>query len=65
METGTVIFDPLLPWPVLWAAVAFALVFAVLAVWRGLSGWWLRGAALAALLLAVANPSLRSRTAIL
>ena len=59
IETGTIIFDPLLPWPVLWAAMGFALVFAGIAVWRGLSGWWLRGLALAVLLLAIANPSLQ------
>ncbi len=59
METGSIIFDPFLPWPVLWTAVAMAVVFAGLAVWRGLSGWWLRGLALAVLLLAVANPSLQ------
>ena len=39
--------------------MAVAVVFVVLAVWRGLSGWWLRGFAFAALLLAVANPSLQ------
>jgi hypothetical protein len=59
METGTVIFDPFLPWPVVWAAIALAAVFVGLAVWRRLSGWWLRGLALAALLLALANPSLQ------
>lgn len=59
METGTVIFDPLLPWPVLWLAMAFAVAFAVLAVWRRLSGWWLRGLSFAAILLALANPSLQ------
>ncbi len=58
-ETGTIVLDPLLPWPVLWAALAFALVFAGIAIWRGLSGWWLRGLALAVLLLAIANPSLQ------
>jgi hypothetical protein len=59
METGTIIFDPLVPWPVLWAAIVFAVVFAGIAVWRGLSGWWLRGFALAVLLLAIANPALQ------
>ncbi len=59
METGTIIFDPLLPWPALWVGMAVALAFVVLAVWRGLSGWWLRGLALATLLLAVSNPSLQ------
>ncbi len=58
-ETGTIILDPLLPWPVLWLAIAFAVVFAGIAIWRGLNGWWLRGLALAVLLLAIANPSLQ------
>ena len=43
----------------LWVAVAFAVVFAGIAIWRGLNGWWLRGLALAVLLLAIANPSLQ------
>jgi len=59
VDTGTIIFDPLLPWPVLWLGVAFAVVFAALAVWKRLSGWWLRGLAFAILLLAIANPSLQ------
>ena len=59
METGTIVLDPLLPWPVLWFGIAFAIAFAAVAIWRGLSGWWLRGAALAVLLLAIANPSLQ------
>ncbi|NNE80920.1 MAG: hypothetical protein HKN18_11685 [Silicimonas sp.] len=60
METGSIIFDPLLPWPVLYGAIACALIFALVAVWRGLSAWWLRGLALAVLLLAIANPSLQT-----
>ncbi|NNL73627.1 MAG: hypothetical protein HKP29_09695 [Silicimonas sp.] len=59
METGSIIFDPHLPWPVVWIAVALATVFVGLAIWRRLSGWWLRGLALAVLLLALANPSLQ------
>lgn len=59
MDTSTLIFDPLLPWPVLWGLLAFAILFFFVAVWRGLSGWWLRGLALAVLLLGVANPSLQ------
>jgi len=54
-----VIFAPLLPWPMLFAAVAVAALFAVLAVWRGLGGWWLRAPAMAVLLIALANPSLQ------
>ncbi|MEO0915972.1 MAG: hypothetical protein AAFY31_03175, partial [Pseudomonadota bacterium] len=59
MDASTVIFDPLLPWPALWAGIAFAAVFVGVAVWRRLAGWWLRGLAFAALLLAIANPSLQ------
>ncbi len=59
MGSGSVIFDPLLPWPILWIGVVFACVFAGIAIWRGLSGWWLRAGAFALLLLAVANPSLQ------
>lgn len=57
---GDVIFDPLLPWPVIWVALALAVLLVALAVWRGLSGWWLRGAALGVLLLALVNPALQS-----
>ena len=60
METGTIIFDPLLPWPSLIAGVCLAAVFLFLAIWRGLRGWWLRGLALATLLFAIANPSLQT-----
>ncbi len=55
--TGSVIFDPLLDWPVLWAALALAVLFTGVAVWRGLAGWWLRGLAAAVLLAALFNPS--------
>ena len=57
---GSVIFDPLLPWPVLWGIAALAVAFVVLSLWRGLSGWWLRGLAAAALVTALANPSLQT-----
>ena len=60
MDTSQIIFDPLLPWPVLWAALAFAAVAAGVAVWRRLSGWWMRAISLALLLLAIANPSLQT-----
>ncbi len=58
--SGAVIFDPLLPWPVLAVAGALIAAFLALSLWRGLSGWWLRGAAAAVLLAALANPSLQS-----
>lgn len=54
-----VIFDPLLPWPALYVAGAIAALFATLAIWRGLNGWWLRASAMAVLLVALANPSLQ------
>jgi hypothetical protein len=54
-----IVLDPLLPWPVVWAAVALVVLAVALAAWRGLSGWWLRGFAGAALLAALLNPSLQ------
>ncbi|RLJ51593.1 hypothetical protein BCF46_1807 [Litoreibacter meonggei] len=54
-----VIFSPLVPWPALYVAAAIAALFAILAIWRGLGGWWLRAPAMAVLLLALANPSLQ------
>ncbi len=55
--TGNVIFDPLLPVSVLAGLGALALAFLVLATWRGLSGWPLRGLAALVLAVALANPS--------
>jgi hypothetical protein len=57
-----ILFDPLLPWAAVWVGCALALLFVGLALWRGLSGWWLRGLAAAALLVAIANPSLQKET---
>jgi len=56
---GTVILDPLMDWPWLWGLAGLALVGVGVALWRGLSGWWLRGAAALVLLAALANPSLQ------
>ncbi len=58
--TQSLIFDPLVPWPLLLALVGAALVFMALALWRGLSGWWLRGLTSAVVLTALANPSLQT-----
>ena len=41
--TGTLVFDPLLPWLVLYAALGLAALGVAVALWRGLAGWWLRG----------------------
>ncbi|MCV2865990.1 hypothetical protein [Defluviimonas sp. WL0075] len=59
MTGSTVIFDPLLPWPVVWLAAGLGLAVAALALWRGLSGWWLRALAAAALTLALTQPALQ------
>ena len=60
MDNGQILLDPLLPWPVLWAAMLIGAASLVAAFWQGLSGWWLRGLALTALLAALANPSLQT-----
>lgn len=57
---GQVVFDPLLPWPVLWAGAALAALLIALGIWRGLGGWWLRALAALAVLAALAQPSLQS-----
>ncbi|MEO0765885.1 MAG: hypothetical protein AAFY75_07670 [Pseudomonadota bacterium] len=57
--TGTVLFDPLLPWPVLGLLAAVVLGGVILAVMRGLSGWALRGMAGLVILGALAGPSLQ------
>ena len=54
-----IVFDPLLPLPLIAALAGVALVGVVVALWRGLTGWWLRGLAALVLLAALAGPSLR------
>ncbi|WP_170550094.1 hypothetical protein [Ruegeria atlantica] len=54
--TGTVIFDPLIPWPVLAIVAAIAVTGVLLALWRGLSGWALRGLAALVVIAALAGP---------
>ena len=54
--TGTLIFDPLVPW-LLIAVLGAALVIGVgLALWRGLSGWPLRALAGLVILAALSGP---------
>ena len=55
--TGTVLFDPLLPWPVLAILAAVVLAGVVLASVRGLSGWALRGVAGLVVLAALTGPA--------
>lgn len=57
--TGAILFDPLVDWPVLWGAIVLGAVAITLSILRGQKGWWLRGLAAIALLLAIANPSLQ------
>ncbi|MDJ1006681.1 MAG: hypothetical protein QNJ13_02560 [Paracoccaceae bacterium] len=55
-----IIFDPLLPLWVVWLAAGLAATGIGVALWRGLSGWWLRLFAVAALLAAILNPSIQT-----
>lgn len=55
--TGTIIFDPMLPWPVLAGVGLLVLAAAVLALWRGLSGWGLRLLGGLVVLAALAQPA--------
>lgn len=55
-----ILFDPLLPWALIWSLAGAALLLLALQVWRGLSGWAFRALAALALLAALANPSLQS-----
>lgn len=54
--TGTVIFDPLIPWPVLAIVAVVAVSGIILALWRGLSGWALRGLAALIVIAALSGP---------
>lgn len=55
--TGTVLFDPLLPWPVLGLLAAVVIGGVLLALMRGLSGWALRGLAGIVVLAALSGPA--------
>jgi hypothetical protein len=55
--TGAVVFDPLFGWPVLAVLAAMAGAVVALAFWARMAGAGLRLLALAAVLLALANPS--------
>ncbi|MGI3169536.1 hypothetical protein ACRARG_10310 [Pseudooceanicola sp. C21-150M6] len=57
--TGTVIFSPLLPWPVIAVLLAIALIAVGLAIWRRLAGWAFRAVATLVIAAALAGPSWR------
>jgi len=59
---ASIILAPLTGWPLLIAGCALALAMAALAAWRRSPGWGLRALAFAALLGALANPSLVRET---
>jgi hypothetical protein len=54
-----IVFEPLLPLTLISALAAVSALVVVLALWRGLVGWWLRGLAALVLLFALAGPSIR------
>lgn len=62
MTGVSLIFAPLLPWGVIWAAAGLAVVALAVAVWRGLRGWALRALAALALLAALAQPAMQRET---
>jgi len=55
-----IVFDPLLSWPIWWALAGFSAVALAFALWRGLSGGWLRALAAALVLMMLAGPMLQS-----
>ncbi|WP_374433116.1 hypothetical protein [Tabrizicola sp.] len=57
--TASVVFAPLVSIWLVYALAAAAVLLVGLALWRGLSGWWIRALALGALVLALANPALQ------
>lgn len=57
--TGSVLFLPLLPWPLIAFLSLIATAGVVLARWRGLSGWALRALAAIGLIAALSGPKLQ------
>ena len=55
--TQTLIFDPLVPLVLIAGLALICGGVVMLALWRGLPGWWLRALAAACVLLALAGPS--------
>lgn len=60
MNGASVVFDPLLPWVVVWALGALALAVTAVSLWRGLAGWPLRALGLGLILVALANPAIQT-----
>jgi len=51
-----ILFDPLVPWALIWGLSAISLISIGAALWRGLSGWALRGLAALGLIAALSGP---------
>ncbi|MCA2014110.1 hypothetical protein LCM17_21650 [Cereibacter sphaeroides] len=60
MNGASLVFDPLLPWPVIAALGVAALLVTILSLWRGLAGWPFRFLGFGLVLAALANPSLQT-----
>jgi len=57
--TGSIVFDPLLPWVLVACLAGLAALGVILAAWRGLTGWALRALAALVVIGALAGPSFR------
>lgn len=57
MMGGSILFSPIIAWPVLAVLALLVFGFVAFAIWRGLAGWALRGLAAFVLLGALANPA--------
>ncbi|WP_103257819.1 hypothetical protein [Tabrizicola aquatica] len=57
--SASLVYAPLVGWWVIGALAAVAVALVALALWRGLSGWWIRALGFAALLAALVNPALQ------
>ncbi len=57
-----VVFDPLVPWSLIWGLAALSVVLVSVALWRGLGGWWLRALTAGVVLTGLANPALQDET---
>ena len=56
MKYGALLFDPLIPWPMLALLAGLVALSIALALWRGLSGWALRALAALVVLGALSGP---------
>ncbi len=59
---ASLVYAPLVPWPLLATLAGMAVLALAFALWRGLAGWVLRVAAAIVLLAALAGPGLQNET---